>query len=139
MPILFDTSFIYALIRESDKNHKRAQEILKNTDWKRKSPICIPTLVINETYTLVIYRSNGNLEVLRTLDEFFWGDEKFYLLINLRVPEYRKITKLIQKYVSSKKNLSFVDVALIYLGKNRNINEIVSFDKHFDGLLNRIC
>lgn len=43
------------------------------------------------------------------------------------------------KYSSDNENLiSFVDASLIYLAQKKNIKDIISFDQHFDGKLNRI-
>ena len=138
MGILLDSGFIYALKDEDDNNHDLAEKILKELDWSKKYPVYVPIFIINETYTLMVYRTKGNLKKISSLDDFFWGDEAFFKIIDFKPNEYTEVAKLIPKYVSQKKLLSFVDLSLIYMGIKLKIEEIISFDSHFDGIMYRI-
>ncbi|MHA1648274.1 MAG: type II toxin-antitoxin system VapC family toxin [Promethearchaeota archaeon] len=95
-------------------------------------------MVVNETYTLMMYRSKGNLNQLQFLDNLFWGEERFFKIVYFNKPDFQNIAQTMKKYSSPKKMLSFVDASLIYLASQLKISQIVSFDAHFDGILNRI-
>ncbi|WP_457557952.1 type II toxin-antitoxin system VapC family toxin [Candidatus Harpocratesius sp.] len=138
MKILIDTNFFYALTDIDDSRHDRALEILQTTNWDQFSLILTNVLVINETYTLLMYRSQGNTHLFKELDELFWGKKKFFQIIYPTQHDYQQICETIQKFSSSKRQLSFVDASLIYLGKKLTAQYILSFDSHFDGILIRI-
>ena len=139
MGILIDTNFFYALHRKNDKNHNAAKRIFNSDIWKLKGPAITSSLVINETYTLAIYRTKLNKKLLKDLDLFFWSEDRFFGIEIFALKDYHNISIMLSQYGSTKKLLSFVDVSLMYIGKNRNYKTIISFDSHFDGLFERIC
>ena len=139
MGILLDTGFLYALVDQDDNKHEEAQNILKETDWKTKAPIISTALVVNETYTLLLYRSNGNADVLKGLDPYFWREAKFFRILPHSISDYREIRNTMGKFCSPSKKLSFVDASLIHYGMLLKIKEIASFDGHFDGIFSRLA
>ena len=139
MGTLLDTGFLYGLKDENDPHHERAVELLSTLQWRELSPIITSSLVINETYTLLMYRSKGNKALVNKLDELCWGDECFFRIVNIPTSEFQKIASIMTKYASPKKLLSFVDASLIFLAQNKGYDQVISFDGHFDGIIPRIC
>ncbi len=138
MTIILDTSFIFALKSKNDKNHIRANEILENLFEEYKDIEITPYSVLNETFTLAVSRYNGNITYLKDYYELFWGSENFFKIINIESDEYQKIFRVLEKYCTQKKQLSYVDASLIYLYKKYKAKLIISFDNHFDNILNRL-
>ncbi len=138
MGTLLDTGFLYGLKDESDPHHERSLELLNTLPWKELSPIITPSLVINETYTLLMYRSKGNKALVKKLGELCWGDECFFRIVNIPTSEYQKIVDIMTRYASPRKWLSFVDASLMFLAQTKGYNQIISFDAHFDGIIPRI-
>ncbi|MGV9197751.1 MAG: type II toxin-antitoxin system VapC family toxin [Promethearchaeia archaeon] len=136
--ILLDTNFIFALKSEKDKNHSRANEILEKLYDEQQDVKLTTYSVLNETFTLAVARFRGNVERVNPYYELFWGDENFFRIALIERSEYKKIFQVLKKYCSEKRRLSFVDASLIYLYEKFDAEFIVSFDKHFDGLVNRL-
>lgn len=135
--ILLDSNFIFALKAKRDKNYNRANEILDVLIKEKDDLICTNYLVLNETFTLAISRYNGNVQPLKEYYKLFWGSENFFQLISIEMNEYKEIYRILEKYLSPKRQLSFVDGSLIYLYKRNDAKQIISFDSHFDNILNR--
>ena len=138
MGTLLDTGFIYALKDESDPYHLQAIKIFKTINWDDLSPVITNNLVINEVFTLAVYRSSGNKKILEAIENLIWGTEKFFRVLEVPFEDYEEISKILCKYISPKKLISFVDASLIFSAKILKINQIISFDSHFDGILTRI-
>ncbi len=136
--IILDTSFIFALKAKKDKNYTRANEILENLFEEHRDIKITSYSVLNETFTLAVSRYYGNIQYLKDYYELFWGPENFFMIINIENNEYQKIYKILEKYCTPKRQLSFVDASLIYLYKKYKAKLIISFDSHFDNILNQL-
>lgn len=136
--IVLDTSFLFALKAEKDKNHLRANELMGMLLNTYKEIKITPYLVANETITLAVARYNGKMTYLEKYFHLFWGAQRFFKLINFEISEYQKIYQVLERYCTEKKQLSYTDASLIYLCKKYNATHIVSFDAHFDHILTRL-
>ncbi|TXT63516.1 MAG: PIN domain protein (modular protein) [Promethearchaeota archaeon] len=136
--ILLDTSFLFAIKAEKDKNYQRANEILDILIAQYNELKIIPYSVLNETITLAVARFNANKHYLKTYYDLFWGSERFFEIIGFEIKEYSKISQVLIKYCSGKKKLSFTDASLIYIYEKYDAKAIVSFDSHFDNILTRL-
>lgn len=136
--ILLDSNFIFALKAKRDKNYNRANEILDVLIEEKNDIISTNYLVLNETFTLAISRYNGKVEYIKEYYKLFWGSENFFQLISIEMNENKEIYSILEKYISPKRQLSFVDGSLIYLYKKNDAKQIISFDSHFDNILNRL-
>ena len=134
MGIILDTGFLYALKDEDDPHHVDATSLLESLDWDSHYPVVTTNLIVNETYSLMVFRSNGNVSLLPALDELFWGEENFFRIMEINVGDFQKVAQILRKYVTRKRLLSFVDASLIFLGELYNFKEIISYDSHFEGL-----
>ena len=138
MGIVLDTSFLYALLIKKDKNHERAQMILKNLEWVKFGSVVTIGLVVNETFTLMNIRTKGNPTAIEQVNDIFYGEKNFFNIIYLNEEDFKSSVNLMKSYSKKEKILSFVDAALIYLAKRFRYKNIISFDSHFDGILTRI-
>ncbi|MHA1272213.1 MAG: type II toxin-antitoxin system VapC family toxin [Promethearchaeota archaeon] len=137
--IVLDTNFIFALKAKNDKNHARANEILENLFEEYRDIVMITSyFIISETLTLVVARFHGNIQCLKEYYKLFWGAENFFKIVDIENNEYQKIHHFLEKYCTQKRKLSFVDAVLIYLYKKYKARYIISFDRHFDSILNRL-
>ncbi len=136
MIIILDTSFLFALKSKKDQYHKRAYEILNEFEGE-KTKYFTNYFIMNETLTLAISRSHGNIAFLEKYNALFFENDNFFQVLQNTPQEFKKIVEICKKYITSKKLLSFSDASLIYLYQKFNANYIVSFDNHFDNILNR--
>ena len=136
MIIILDTSFLFALKSKKDQYHKRAYEILNEFEGE-KTKYFTNYFIMNETLTLAISRSHGNISFLEKYIALFFENDNFFLVLQNTPQEFKKIVEICKKYITSKRLLSFSDASLIYLYQKLNANYIVSFDNHFDNILNR--
>ncbi|MBN1215791.1 MAG: type II toxin-antitoxin system VapC family toxin [Candidatus Lokiarchaeota archaeon] len=136
--IILDTNFIFALKAKKDKNYIRANEILEDLFRKYDDLIITSYFVLNEIFTLTVSRYNGLKIYLKYYYDLFWGPENFFKIMNFENIEYMKIYQILEKYCDNKRQLSFVDASLIYLYKKLEAKYLISFDIHFDNILNRL-
>lgn len=137
MKILLDSGFLFALEIKNDKFHPRAKELSKEVNWDLNE-YYTTSLVVNETYTLMNARTRGNSEAIKNLAHVFWSNDCFFKINYLNKNEYKQISEIMYKYISPKKVISFVDASLIDLKNKLQCNSIISFDDHFDGIIDRI-
>jgi len=137
MTIIIDSNFLFALTFRKDKNHERALEILSELKDKPKHPIITNNLVLEEILSLVIFRFNGNIYYLDNINELIWGKNNFFQIQYLTKNDYLEMFNILKKFTTSKRLLSSVDASLIFSYQKLNAREIISFDSHFDGILNR--
>jgi len=134
--IILDTSFLFALKSKKDQYHKRAYEILNEFEVE-KTKYFTNYFIMNETLTLAISRSQGNISFFEKYIALFFENDNFFQVLQNAPQEFKKIIEICKKYITSKRLLSFSDASLIYLYQKLNANYIVSFDSHFDNILNR--
>lgn len=139
MGVILDSGFIYALKIKQDERHLLTLKIFKATDWGSYGAIITTDLAVSEVYTLANIRSKGNPQALEKIDQIMWGAENFFEIQWLHIDEYKEIAKVLKKYSTSDKLLSFTDASLIYLSLKFEFSNIASFDSHFDGILTRIA
>ncbi|MBY9012069.1 MAG: type II toxin-antitoxin system VapC family toxin [Candidatus Lokiarchaeota archaeon] len=136
MIIILDTNFLFALKSRKDQYHQRAYELL-NEIQKENSKYFTNNFILNETFTLAIYRSRGNLSFLEQYINLFFGKDNFFQVIQSTQDEFVNIIEICKKYVTPKRLLSFADASLIYLYQKINADYLLSFDNHFDNILTR--
>ena len=138
MTTILDTSFIFALREKKDKNHQRSLEIFNSLEGLDKKELITNIFIVSETYTLMNARTHNNKAAIQDLDSLFWGEDNFFKIHHFSQEENIQISYILNKYSTSKKILSFVDASIIYLCNLLGYQSVISFDKHFDGILKRI-
>ena len=136
MIIILDTNFLFALKSKKDQYHQRAYEILTEIQ-KENVKYFTNDFILNETFTLAINRSHGNLSFLEHYISLFYGKDNFFQVIQTIPKEFLNIIEICQKFITPKRLLSFADASLIYLYQKINADYLISFDSHFDNLLTR--
>lgn len=136
MIIILDTNFLFALKSRKDQYHQRAYELLTEIQ-KENTKYFTNYFILNETFTLAINRSRGNLSFLEQYINLFFGKDNFFQVIQNTPQEFVNIIEICKKYVTPKRLLSFVDASLIYLYQKINADNLISFDSHFDNILTR--
>lgn len=132
--ILVDTGVIAAFYNSRDENHSRSLELLNTLRLGEYGTGIFTDYVLDETVTLLYIRSKkaditlqaGEAIITEKLGKFF---PMTYDLMKKSWDKY-------QKFVY--KGLSFTDCSLLAVGEYLECNDIMSFAKEFDGLINRI-
>lgn len=138
MTIIIDSNYLFALKSRKDRNHNRALELFKELKKDSIKPLITNSLVVSEIFTLANSRYEGNIYYLDKYYELIWGQENFFKIIQLKSEEFKDVYKILKKYTTPKRLLSFVDASLIFLHKKFNAKAILSFDTHFDGIILRL-
>ncbi|MHA1491364.1 MAG: type II toxin-antitoxin system VapC family toxin [Promethearchaeota archaeon] len=136
--IILDSNFLFAITFKKDKNFQRAYELFAELKESDAHPLLTNNLVLEETLTLVVARFNGNPFHLNKIYKLFWGDDIFFQIEYLMQDEYNTVFNDLKKYTTPKRLLSFIDASLIFLYQKYNAEKILSFDSHFDNIINRL-
>ena len=135
MGIILDSGFLFSLVSRQDDRHAAAKETFTVVDWNQRAPVVVPSTVIVETITLAMYRTKGHPVVLAHLEELFWGQNMFFRIKPVLVENYKEIVEMMRKLTEPGRFFSFTDASIVFTARKNSINEIVTFDSHFEGLL----
>ena len=142
MAVIVDTNFFLSLVHPKDPNANKAQKILTDLSDGSFGLLYTSNYVVAESCTLVAVRTRNNLQTLNHLANLFWGNKKIAIEIwsnqEIDTKTWKQFIKINQDKKDKSGILSFVDVNLIVLTQEHNIDTIMSFDKYFDGFLNRL-
>ncbi len=138
MTIIIDSNFLFALKSKKDKKHQRSLELMNELKENYNKPIITNNLVISELLTLVNSRFKGKVYYLDEYCKLIWGDDNFFMIVQLLPEQYKEGYEILKKFTTPKRLLSFVDASLIFLNKIVNARAILSFDNHFDGIISRL-
>lgn len=134
-----DTSFIYGLLAEMSPNHARALAILEQIMATGSGDKFFAlNYVVQETYSVFSIRVH-DAGYLDSLDDFFFGDASFIDIIYLDSNPHNDgaIIQIMKQNLleTSKRALSFVDAAQVYVAAQDQIDGIIAFDEYFDGII----
>lgn len=124
MKIFLDSSFIIDLILEKDDlNHKaillKEKEILKNDCY-------ISNLIINEVVTVIGNKTNKEI----AKQSYYFLKDNCILINETKIANIND--KTMNTYLEHNTKLSFTDCSIVEIMKEKNINNLASFDKYFD-------
>ena len=127
MKYFLDTSFIMALVLDSDSNYNEAVKL----DYVLNGECFINNNVLNEVLTLTGRKININ-----SAKELYYNlIDSFEVLNEYSIFNYTSENfKLFEKYTginSNKTKLSFTDSSIILTMKEFEIDSLVTFDKEF--------
>lgn len=132
--IIVDTGVIAAFYNTKDEHHKRAIEILNNLRTGKYGTGIITDYILDETVTLLNMRTKRPEPALKAGQLII--EEKLGKFFPLTVDLVYKTWKIYQKYV--KKGLSFTDCSILAVAEIIECDEVLSFDREFDGIINRV-
>jgi len=135
MAVFIDTGIFVAARNKSDINHKRAVNLLKSALRGEYGNLYTSDYVFDEAVTVALIRTNKP-EIAIDIGKFILSSRKLQILFVDRVI-FVEAWRIFNRYID--KRLSFTDATSIALIKRYNIDYIMSFDKHFDGIIPRIC
>ena len=140
MGLFLDSGFYLALINPQDRFYDRAGLLMNQIKSGKFGRIYTSVFVMSETATLVGVRTHNNPKILKGLYSLFIGENK--------IAVYYRSSKIIEEkawhlYLKinmnpQKKTVSFVDCTNIIFCQKYQLENILSFDSHFDGWINRI-
>ncbi len=140
MAIFLDTGFFLGLVDPNDEFYDRSADLLKLLKSGKYGQIFTSTYVIAETCTLVSIRTKNNPIALKEINDLLKGDKQIASVLRpndqLESDTMNLFIKINER--SKKRPVSFVDCSNIVFCKNRGIDNILTYDKHFDGWLTRL-
>jgi len=134
MTAFIDTGIFVALRNADDENHQQAKELMKKALKAEFGRIYTSDYIIDEAITTALVRTRRHDLAL---------DIGKYIIESPRITKLWTTKEIFepawQKFQTLKdKPLSFTDcTTLAHIQKNQ-INQILSFDSDFDGLLQRV-
>jgi predicted nucleic acid-binding protein len=141
MSIFIDTGVFVGYVNKKDKNHNIAVNFLEGLMRNRYRTSFTSDYIFDEAVTVALYRTK---DIRKAIDvgELIVGNEekgitRFVNILPVSKSIFNEAWKLFLKY--PEKMLSFTDCTSIALIKGREIDYIASFDKDFDGIVNRVA
>lgn len=124
MPVIVDTSGLYALVDRNDPHHFRAANFLKAQAGA--GSLLVSNHVYDETMTTV----KGRLGVQVALQlGLRLRNSRFVEMIIFSAGEERETWRIFSQYVD--KEWSYTDCACLVLAQQRDVQQAFSFDHHF--------
>ncbi len=134
MAIFIDTGVFVAARNKSDVNRSRARELLRSGLSGEFGRLFTSDYIVDEAVTLALVRTR-NFQLATNLGKFIIDSPRIERLA-VTNDDFDESWKTFQKL--GKKFLSFTDCTSLALAKNHSIPRIMSFDSHFDGLIERV-
>jgi predicted nucleic acid-binding protein len=132
--ILVDTGVIAAFYNSRDEHHSRSLILLNNLRQGKYGTGILTDYVLDETVTLLYVRSKKADVALQAGEVII--TEKLGKFLPMTLDLIKKTWDKYQKFID--KGLSFTDCSLLTMAEFLECNDILSFAKEFDGLINRI-
>lgn len=135
--MFLDTGFFVAFHNARDLNHQRAVEIMDKLLKGEHGPIYTSDYVFDEAVTVALRRT-GRHDLAVDLGRLILGINlpRFVTLLPIEKQVFEDSWSTFTRY--SEHGLSFTDCTSISFMKRLGIENIISFDRGFDGILNRI-
>jgi hypothetical protein len=141
MSIFIDTGVFIGYVNEKDKNHDAAVNLLEGIMMNRYRTPFTFDYIFDEAVTVALYRTKDIRKAIDVGDLIVGNEEKgmtrFINILSVSKSIFSEAWKLFLKYPD--KMLSFTDCSSIAIIKGREIDYIVSFDKDFEGIVNRVA
>jgi len=122
--IFLDTNYLISYYIDTENQHKRALKIDKTIKNKEK---IISILVIAETINLLSNKLKLDKE---TIKEVYYELNNNYTVLE----DHHFYKETIDNIVNNKKRMPFFDYSYITLMQQLGIEEIATFDKHFNNI-----
>ncbi|NMG08904.1 PIN domain-containing protein [Brasilonema sp. UFV-L1] len=119
MTAILDTSFLFALTDQGDRNHSRVLTIAQTI----REPLILPVAVLPEICYLIASRL-GHQVMRRFLLKLRASDTK---LESLSLNDIERVNEILEQYADSQ--LDFTDAAIIALAERENITLILTLDR----------
>jgi predicted nucleic acid-binding protein len=124
MPVIADTSGLYAVVDRSDPYYGRAANFLKA--HAAVGSLLVSNHVFDETMTLVKARLGMQVALQLGLR---LRNSRFVEMVIFSAAEEQETWRIFGHYTD--KEWSYTDCACLVLARQRNVQEAFSFDQHF--------
>ena len=134
MSVFIDTNIFVALRNADDINHKKAKKLMKKALTGKLGVIYTSEYIFNEAVTVALIRTK-NIKIAIDIGNYILSSPRIKLLF-IDDEIFKKAWKIFQKY--KEKRLSFTDCTTIALIEKHKIDKLMSFDQHFNEIVQRI-
>jgi predicted nucleic acid-binding protein len=134
MAVLIDTGLFLALYDVDDAHHKRSKELIKDALTGKLGRIYTSDYIIDEALTILLVRTKQH-DIAVELGKYLLESPRITRLTvgsDVFLDAWEKFQCLKDKY------LSFTDCTSLALAEKYHIKQLMSFDRGFDGLTERI-
>jgi len=135
LAVLIDTGIFVAARNKSDINHERAVDLLRRSLKGEYGTMYTSDYIFDEAVTVALVRTRRP-EIAIDIGNFIISSRKLRVLYVDRTV-FMSAWKIFNEYAS--RGLSFTDATSIAFMRKYEIDYIMSFDRHFDGIVPRIC
>jgi hypothetical protein len=119
MTALLDTSFLFALTNQGDRNHVRVLAVAQTLD----EPLILPTVVLPEIGYLIASRLGH-----RAMRQFLMKLAASHTqLESLTLVDLHRVNEILEQYRDSQ--LDFVDATIIAITERKNITRVLTLDR----------
>jgi len=132
--VFIDTCVFVAARNSRDINHEKAKELLRRALLGEWGEIFTSNFVFDEAVTLALVRTRRP-EIAIDIGNFILSSSTIRMLF-VDEDAFKLAWKIFNDYAN--RGLSFTDATNIALIRSYKIEHIMSFDKHFDGIVTRI-
>ena len=137
-----DTGFYLSIGHPDDQNSARGDALLEEIETKKFGILFTSNAIIEELMSLAWIRTKGNETIIHDIESLIWGDQRLAKIIYIDehiLNETRRSFLKLNKDARSKEDfLSFVDISSVIICQKYKLDQILSFDAHFDRFLTRI-
>jgi predicted nucleic acid-binding protein len=119
MTVILDTSFLFALTDQADRNHNRVLTIAQNMD----EPLLLPSVVLPEICYLVASRL-GHQPMRRFLSNLVASDTQIEPMM---ATDLERVNQVLEQYADSQ--LDFVDAVIVTIAERLGITRVLTLDR----------
>jgi len=119
MTAILDTSFLFALTDQSDRNHEQVLAIAQNIN----EPLLLPSVVLPEVCYLISSRL-GHLAMRRFLANLATSDTQ---LESIATTDLGRVNQILEQYADSQ--LDFVDAVIVTIAERAGITRVLTLDR----------
>src|SRR5208283_5533944 len=135
MAVFIDTGIFVALHNADDHYHQRSKELIKNALIGNLGRIYTSDYIIDEAITNALVRTKKH-DIAVDLGTYIIESPR---IIKLVIDQDTFKVAWTKFKAHQDKGLSFTDCTSIALTEKHGIKQVISFDRGFDGLTQRIC
>ena len=133
MGVFIDTGVFVATRNIRDVNHSRAIELLREAVNGKWGTMYTSNFIFDEAVTLALVRTK-RVDIALDIGNFILSAPIVFLHVNEEA--FNIAWTIFKRY--AERGLSFTDSTSIALMRIHRIEYIMSFDKHFDGIVSRL-
>lgn len=138
MSVLVDSGLFIAIQNERDAGHAAAKRAMATVLSDRLGRAYTSDHVFDEAVTFTRMRTRSQPEAMKVADRILGVAPypKVFEILMATGPVFRDAVRILREY--GDKTLSFTDATSIALVRRRRIHRILSFDRDFDGIVERM-